>query len=199
MKAKLKQLINPGMFILAFLLLSAFPRPESQQQTWKVKSMTIQVTEKKKGAMITYKDEYIEYNKAGKELLRINYRSDGSIREKESNVYDTYGNRVERKTFEDLKERKAEVVQEHKTFIYNAYREKTEEREYSPDAQLIARSVFSYNTDGKRSSESIFNKEGSLKKKHIYIYNTRKLLELRSTLSPSGDTLENRKYSYQYF
>lgn len=194
MKFRLLALAFPALIILG----SAFPLPETSQQAVKVKSMTVMVSEKKKGVMVTFRDEYCEYNKAGKETLRVNYKADGSISEKEVNVYDSYGNRIERKIYEVQKERKAEIIQEHRTYKYNAYREKTEESELSPEGKLISRSVFTYNSDGKKSSESIHTADGSLKKKHVYVYNRQKLIELRATLSPAGDTLESRRYTYQY-
>lgn len=184
------------LFFIMFFFTAAIPAERAA--SGKIKSITEWVTETRKEKKITYKDEYREYDKKGNLLTFINYTSEGTIREKEVNRYDSFGNLTEIIREEAVKEKKAENSYERRSYAYNAYRQKTEMKEYNREGQIKGRTAYTYNSDGKRALETEYDKEGKLKKKIVLSYSKQKDLIQKSTLSAAGDTLKLQKYVYLY-
>lgn len=186
------------LMVSVILIFSAY-RPVVPAESSGISSVTEWVTVFEDGKETTYKDEYKAYNKMGKPLMKINYRKDGTISEKEVWKYDSFGNRIEKIYYQEVKAHKAETVRDHKTFKYNAYRDKIETIEYNNDGTVKEKTLLSYNADGKLETESVYHPEGKLKKRVMHRYNKMKKVEQKLTLSAKGDTLKLQKYIYELF
>lgn len=183
------------MAIWVLLFISAIPADVTSGL--KIKSVTDWVTVVNNGQKVTYKDEYKEYDKQGNRIVLINFRKDGTIRLKEVSRYDKFGNRIEKSSYEEVKDQAAEIKRNHKTYVFNAYREKTEENEYNTKGEIKSKTLFTYNGDGKCVSEIKYNKDGRLIQKVLLTYNKSKAIAEKVTLSGDGDTLKLQKYLYE--
>ncbi len=184
---------------LMLTLLLGFTLPPVSKPAGKVKSVTEWVTESSKGSPVTYKNEYEEYNRQGEMVMRVNYRKDGSVSEKDQYVFDKFGNRIEKISFEDQKGESPTQKYERLTWKYNAHREKTEECDYSRDGKLKSKTTFSYSADGRIVKEEVFNGEGKLKKVVAISYDKMKNVTQKVTTSAEGETIRVQKYVYELF
>jgi len=162
----------------------------------KIKSVTVSQDDYKTGKVTSYKDSYEEYDKKGRLLINIEYRKDGTIKHKETNVYDAYGNKIE-ETLYDSKENKDK--NEKKTYKYNAKNDKIEELEYDSSGKLVKKTTFDYDTNGNKTIELVYNSSDSLIKKIVYTYNNKKLKETKKTFNNSNNLESVKKYTYVFF
>jgi hypothetical protein len=164
----------------------------------KVKKVTEWVVEIKDGKETRYLNEVKEFDKGGNQLLLINYKKDGSVREKELCKYDNFGNKMEVIHFVELKEVKAKSEYDHRTYKYNANGKKIEESEFAMDGQLKGRTVFKYNADGRKIGEIEYDKDGKIMRQLVVTFNSQKLVVKRLTVNGSGETLSVKTYEYVY-
>jgi membrane-associated HD superfamily phosphohydrolase len=181
--------------IIVFVLVSFVP---AEKAAAKVKLITEWVSDHKDGKVNRYKNEEKEYDKRGNQVSYVNYRKDGSIRDKEISRYDNFGNRIEKISFEEVKESKANSLYDHRTYKYNAHGKKTEESEYNREGQLKNRTVYSYNADGKRTGEVEYDRDGQVKKRLIITFNNQRLVARKISLNGANDTLSVKTYHYVY-
>jgi hypothetical protein len=183
------------IFILCVLIASAAPcQSKKERKKNKIRSTTEWETTLTGGKPATYKTSYEEFDKAGRSTLKINYAPDGSIEDKTTAVFDSYGNMTEETSFDAAKKKNLRW-----TYRYNAMKDKTEEVEYDGNGAVMKKTLNTYDASGNKITETETDAAGNLLKKSTYTYNSRNLKTAKTTAPGSKQKEKSKKWEYVYY
>lgn len=166
---------------------------------FKIKSITETVTEYKDGKETTpRKDVFTAYDKNGEVTQREDYHKDGSLKHKETAVYDSKGNKTEETIFEPAeKQPKPEKNVKHVS-KYDSDGNEIEQLEYDGSGKLVQKMQFSYNSKGDKTLEVTYDGDGKLTKKTVYTFDSKGLRVEKKDYDASNNLMSVRKYQYQF-
>ena len=200
-KKRYKTIFYIGSFliVLAGIEVSAQTKKEKKIfKTFKVKSVTENVTEIINGKETTRKDSYTSFDKDANVISKEEYRKDGTLKHKETAKYDSNGNKLEETIFDAAETLlKTEKNIKHIT-KYDSDDNKTEEQEYDASGKMIRKQQFSYNSNGDKILEVEYDGEGKLMKRTVYMYNSKGLRIEKKEYDGANTLLSDRKYQYQF-
>lgn len=180
--------------LCACVFISALGQTKKERKKYKIKSTTEWETINEKGTSKTIKTLYEEFDKAGRTTLHVEYEPDGTIRLKESTVYDSYGNKTEETEFDPAKKKNIK-----RTFRYNALKDKTEEVEYNATGGIVKKTMFTYDAAGNKTTETVVDAAGKLLKKSTFSYNSKSLKTGKQTFGNSSVPESVKKWDYVYY
>jgi hypothetical protein len=186
--------------IVLFFSTTISAQSKKQIKELKIKSMTETQTLYKDGKeTVTYKSDYLVFDKEGNSITEIEYNSDGSVKRKQSTVY--------------AGKDKSEEVTEHPndnddnsppkkykklTWKYNANGDKTEEVEYDASGAVVKKTTVAYDAKGNKAFEMEYDGSGKLTQKTAYAYDAKGLKTERKVYGPGDVLLKSVKYTYTY-
>ena len=106
------------------------------------------------------------FNESGDVTEKTEYKSDGSLRWKNTYKYDTKGNNTE-----DAWYTSAGSLSGKYTFKYDTKGNNTEKAVYTSDGSLREKYIYKYDTKGNKTETALYKSDGSLDWKHIHKYN----------------------------
>jgi hypothetical protein len=188
--------MNRTLLVILCLLigLTAPCQSKKERKKNKIKSTTEWETSTVDGKTATCKTSYEEFDKAGRSTLKIDYAPDGTVQNKVSAVFDSYGNKTEESEFDLAKKKNLRW-----TYRYNAMKDKTEEVEYDESGAIRKKTVNTYDANGNRITETETDAAGNLLKKSIYTYNSRNLKTGKTTAPGSKKKDKSKKWDYVYY
>lgn len=128
---------------------------------YKIKTVTQTITDVSSDKEKTHKDLFQKYDGNGNTLEEVEFKSDGSIKQKTINTFDNNNNLIQEDKYEDGK------FTERKIYTYNPEGEKTAELIYDSANKLLRKSIYVYNNKGMKIEKKTFDENGkfiSLKK-----------------------------------
>ena len=194
---------NFALFLSFFFIsLSLFSQDKKKLKKeikgFKIKSITEMVTEFNNGKESTRKDVFTAYDKNGEILSREDYHKDGMLKHKETNIYDSKGNKIEETIFESAeKQPKPEKNVKH-TSKYDSNDNLIEDMEYDGTGKLMQKMQFSYNSKGDKILEVTFDSDGKLTKKTVYTFDSKGLRAEKKEYDGANTLISSRKYQYQF-
>lgn len=199
---------NSLTFISLFLLTffgTGFSQSKKEIKKNKILSVTEWTIKMEDGKEITYKESYTAYDKNGNVTENTEYNKDGSIKKKETAVYDNLKGKIVQETkYEDKTKISVNKDDKQKDFFkktvykYNANNDKTEEQEFDSTNKLTKKKQYSYNSKGERILETTYDGENKLLKKTVYTYNSKSLLVEKKTYDASNQMETEKKFDYAF-
>lgn len=184
------------IFCISTSLFSQTKKEKKAIKTWGIKSVTEMVTEVINEKETTRKDSYSTYDKNANIIYNEEFRKDGSLKHKESNKYDSKGNKIEEIVF-DAADNKTEKNYK-KTFKYDSEENKTEESEFDENGKLVKKLVYTYNANGDKVAEAEYNSAGKIAKKSVYAYDSKGLKAVKKEFDANNQLISTRTYKYEF-
>lgn len=189
------------LIVLIFSCFSVSIYSQSKKEkkaikTWGIKSITEMVTENVNGKDATRKDAYSTFDKNGNTTYSEEYKKDGTLKHKESNKYDSKGNKIEEVIFEDADNSLEKNYK--KTFKYDTEENKTEESEFDINGKLLKKTQYTYNANGEKVAEAEFNGLGKVTKKTVYAYDSKGLKAVKKEFDANDKVISTRTYQYEF-
>jgi len=165
--------------VLFFLILIKpfllFSQSKKEVKNYKIKSLTEWITITENGKEIKYKDSFISWDKNGNITEKTDYNRDGTIKKKETAVFDSNGNKIGETLF-DLKTPADKIDKNEKfTYKYDMEDNKIEEVEYDGSGKVLTKKLSSYNSYNQKTVEVTYDGNGKITKKSVYLYNSKGL------------------------
>jgi hypothetical protein len=186
-------------FILFFFTFSVYSQSKKEKKaikTWGIKSVTEMVTENVNGKEIIRKDSYTTYDKNGDITYNEEYRKDGTLKHKESEKYDSKGNKLEETVFDIAEARSEKNIK--KTYKYDSEENKIEENEFDENGKLLKKTQYTYNSTGEKVSEVEYNGLGKVSKKTVYAYDSKGLKAIKKEYDANNQVLSTKTYQYEF-
>ncbi len=186
--------------LLMLFALSVSAQSKKDIKNNKVKSITENITVVENGKTSNYKSQYTVYDKGGNVIERTEFMPDGTVKKKETFVFDKSGNKIEESLVEGktAPDNGKEAKNYKKTSKYNVNNDKVEEIEYDGTGKIVKKTAMNYSTNGNKTLEVEYDGAGKISKKIIYTYNSKGLRVDRKEYE--GDTMtEEKKFDYQYY
>ena len=177
-------------------LYSQSKKEKKAIKTWGIKSITEMVTENVNGKETNRKDSYSIFDKNGNNTYSEEYKKDGSLKHKETNKFDSKGNKLEEIVF-DAADNGSEKNYK-KTYKYDSEENRIEESEFDETGKLLKKIQFAYNASGEKVSEAEFNGAGKVVKKTVYAYDSKGLKAVKKEFDTNDKVISTRTYQYEF-
>jgi len=185
------------ILLITFCILAltvVYSQTKKERKKYKIRSTTEWETHTEGGKTTSFKSAYEEFDRSGRNILKIEYAPDGLIIHKETAVYDQYGNKTEESEMDIAKKKNV-----RRTFRYNAMKDKTEEVEYNGANGIEKKTEYTYDANGNKIKETELDPTGKLVKRVLYTYNSKNLKTGKETFRNSSLQESIKKWDYVYY
>ena len=193
------------IFFLLVFFISFFSFAQSKKKLKKevkgfhIKSITEMLSEFENGKeTATRKDIYTVSDKDGNVIQKEDYKKDGTLKHKETALYDKDGNKIEETLFDAAEKQLKPEKNYKKTSKYDSNDNLLEEMEYDGTGKLIQKMQCSYNSLGNKILEVMYDESGKLTKKTVYTFDNKGLRVEKKEYDGANNPLTVRKYIYQF-
>lgn len=150
------------IYIIVFCGIVSIPAVSLAQnkkdlRKYGVKSVTEIVTKTEEVKEITFKDSYQRFDKNGNAIEEINYRKDGTTKERIIRKFDEGNNLVQEEIFDGSGKLIQKLIN-----TYNIDEEKTSETEFDGNGQEVKKTLILYNNKGLKTEKKVYDKSGKL-------------------------------------
>jgi len=190
---------------LSTVLLSSVLSAQSKKdvKTYKIKSVTENVTSYEGGKETTWKSEYRTFDKNGNTTEHSQFNPDGTVKQKELKKFNAKGEVIEEIVVEGKNAGKSADEEDagkykHALYKYNSDGDETEDLRYDEKGNVIKMTVTVYNAKGDKISETTNDASGKTIRKITYAYDSKGLKTERNVYGPGDKLLKKHKYTYSY-
>ncbi len=146
---------------------AVFSQSKKQVKEFKIKSTTTwNANNNSSGTANPVKDTYEEFDKSGRTTLFIEYKADGTIKNKKTKVYNTSGDETEECKYD------AAGITEKTVYTYNANGDKASETISDGKGTITKKILYTYDVKGLTLTKQTYNASNVLisVKKYVYSY-----------------------------
>jgi hypothetical protein len=188
------------LFSVSLLFVTALSAQSKKQiKELKIKTMTETQTLYKDGKeSVTYKSDYLVFDKDGNSTTEIEYNPDGSVKRKQTTVYQGKDKTEEITEHPNDPDNDPQKKYKKVTWKYNANGDKTEEIEYNATGGIVKKTTVAYDSKGNKAFEMEYDGTGKLTQKTAYSYDSKGLKTERKVYGPGDVLLKDAKYTYTY-